>query len=162
MFQWQRNQQRNLKKTNIISSPKKLEEYNRCKPVQLSLFEFIEPDQKQYSNTIELYDAIPKYYWRQDKNTNNTTKTQLIEREFKHKGTEYTVTIQPTILKGKDGNHKVYYPNQREELVEDALRKLACEGSGIFLDDHAGVTFTLYQLQQELKQMGHTYSIPQN
>lgn len=41
------------------------------------------------------------------------------------------------------------------------MRKFVCEGQGVFLDDAAGVTFTLYQLQQELKRRGHTYSISQ-
>ena len=32
------------------------------KPAQLSLFQtFLAPDEDKYSNTIELYDAIPKY-----------------------------------------------------------------------------------------------------
>jgi hypothetical protein len=45
--------------------------------------------------------------------------------------------------------------------IEDVLQKIADAGQGIFLDNEAGVTFTLYQLQQELKRNGHSYSITQ-
>lgn len=68
------------------------------------------------------------------------------------------VTVQPASLKDKNGEEKYYYPSKREELVEDALRKFAVEGQGLFLDDAAGVTFTLHQLQQELMNNGHSYS----
>ena len=34
----------------------------RTNPEQLSLFQTFVPDEDKYSNTIELYDAIPKYY----------------------------------------------------------------------------------------------------
>ena len=55
-------------------------------------------------------------------------------------------------------SQKYHYPSKREELVEDALRKFVAEGQGLFLDDQAGVTFSLHQLQQELKRNGHSYS----
>jgi hypothetical protein len=53
---------------------------------------------------------------------------------------------------------RYYYPSKREELVEDALRKFIAEGQGVFLDDAAGVTFSLYQLQEELRRNGHSYN----
>ena len=39
---------------------KKLEEYEKT---QLPLPFKFPKQEKQYSNTIELYDAIPKYFW---------------------------------------------------------------------------------------------------
>jgi hypothetical protein len=49
-----------------------------------------------------------------------------------------------------------YYPSPREELVEEALRKIACDQvKGVYLDDGAGVQFTLYELKKELKERGH-------
>jgi len=139
---------------------KKLDELKQTKPEQLTFFEFIEPATKPYSNSIELYDAIPKYYWG---NQVRDEKGRLddIEKEFKHKGERYSVYVQPARLKAKDGKYKDYLPSKREELVEDALRKLACDGRGVFLDDSAGVIFTLYGLQEELKRMGHGYNLNQ-
>ena len=138
--------------------PKGLEQYRQEKPVQLTFFELILPEERRYSNTIELYDFIPKYHWGKAQRINGQFLKQL-EREFECRGRRYRVKIKPASLEDKDGTERYYYPSQREELVEDALRKFVCEGQGIFLDDEAGVSFTLYQLQQELAQRGHTYNL---
>jgi hypothetical protein len=54
------------------------------------------------------------------------------------------------------GEEMEYYPSPREELVEEALRKIACDQvKGVYLDDGAGVQFTLYELKKELKERGH-------
>lgn len=136
---------------------KKLTNYKQEKPIQLTLFELLLPNEKPYSNTVELYDFIPKYHWGKVERVNGTFLKSL-DREFECRGMRYLVTIQPASLKDKNGEEKYYYPSKREELVEDALRKFAVEGQGLFLDDAAGVTFTLHQLQQELASNGHTYS----
>ncbi|NJM54418.1 MAG: hypothetical protein HC846_14200, partial [Blastocatellia bacterium] len=86
---------------------------------------------------------------------------ESLEREFECRGETYKIKIHPARIVGKDGKEKECYPSKREELVEDALRKFVCEGQGLFLDDQVGVTFTLYQLQKELKERGHSYSIDQ-
>jgi hypothetical protein len=39
-------------------------------------------------------------------------------------------------------------PSDREEHIEDALRKLVISGNGAFLSGKAGVNFTMYELQQ--------------
>jgi len=138
---------------------KKLEEYRQTQPEQMILFQLTaSPEERRYSNTIELYDAIPKYHWGNAERIHGEFLRNL-DRDFEHRGTRYKVTISPAKLRGRDGREKDYYPSQREELVEDALRKLACDGKGVFLDDHAGVVFSLYELQQELKRMGHGYNI---
>lgn len=136
---------------------KKLEEYNQTKPEQLTLFEMVAPNDQRYSNTIELYDFMPKYVWGAVQRIQGQFLLSL-ERGFECRGFSYKVTISPARLKDKDGIERDYFPGKREELVEDALRKLICEGQGIFLDDEAGVFFTLTKLQEELADMGHTYS----
>jgi hypothetical protein len=40
-----------------------LVEYKQEKPIQLTLFELLLPGEQAYSNTVELYDFIPKYHW---------------------------------------------------------------------------------------------------
>jgi hypothetical protein len=137
---------------------KSLEQYRQEKPVQLTFFELILPEERRYSNTVELYDFIPKYHWGKTQRINGQFLKQL-EREFECRGKRYRVKIKPASIEERDGTERYYYPSQREELVEDALRKLVCEGHGFFLDDEAGVSFTLYQLQQELAQRGHTYNL---
>lgn len=137
-----------------------INKYKKSKPLQLELFELLDPSEKDYSNTIELYDFIPKYVWGKTKRIQGKF-LDPIEREFNCRGQGYQVRIAPARIKDSDGISRDYFPGKREELVEDALRKIATAGQGVFLDDEAGVTFTLYQLQQELKRTGHSYSIKQ-
>lgn len=138
----------------------RIEDYKKTKPVQLQLFEMILPSEKDYSNTIELYDFIPKYVWGRVERIQGKF-LEPVEREFECRGAKYRVRIAPARVQDSDGVSRDYLPGKREELVEDALRKLATEGQGIFLNNEAAVTFTLYQLQQELKRTGHSYSITQ-
>lgn len=139
---------------------KRLEDYKQSKPEQLTLFELLSPEEKKYSNTIELYDFIPKYVWGKVERIQGQFLPSL-EREFECRGIRYKVKIRPARMDDPtdtEKKEKDYYPGKREELIEDALRKLICEGQGVFLDDHAGVCFTLTKLQEELINMGHSYS----
>ena len=137
--------------------PKKFREYRQSKPEQLTFFEQLLPDERRFSNTIELYDFIPKYVWGKVQRVGGQF-LKTLEREFVCKDKRLSVKIHPARLPDKNGEYREYFPSKREELVEDALRKLAGEGQGLFLDEQAGVTFSLYQLQQELKRNGHSYS----
>ena len=141
----------------ISDKVKKLDQYRQSMPAQLDMFQLLLPDEQRFSNTIELYDFIPKYVWGKVERVNGKFLDSL-EREFECRGRHYKVEIKPASIRNKKGEERYYYPSKREELVEDALRKFASEGQGLFLDDQASVTFSLYQLQQELKSNGHSYS----
>ena len=135
---------------------KQFEQLKQSKPLQLGLFE-LQPEDNDYSHTVDLYDFIPKYNWGKAKRIDGEF-LRTIKREFECRDIKYYLTLMPARLEdGKDGS-KEYYPSQREELVEDALRKLMTERKSIMLDGEAGISFTLYQLQKELKEKGHTYS----
>jgi len=134
-------------------------EFQQGSPVQLSLFRLLEKE-KDYSHTIELYDFIPKYVWGKS-NRIEGKFLDPIPREFVCKGVPYKVTLMPAKIQTESGDYIDYFPGKREELVEDALRKLMSEAHGVFLDDAVGTTFTLYQLQTELKNRGHSYSYDQ-
>jgi hypothetical protein len=136
----------------------------RSRPRQLEFFQsFLPEDQDKYSNTIELYDAIPKYYPVKHMGAHRIQGTYLpiLTRTFEHKTEKFKLEIRPARLSYKDGTEREYYPTHREELVEDALRRIACDRlNGIFLDDRAGVQFTLYELKKELKARGHSLNLP--
>jgi hypothetical protein len=146
---------------------KSLEDCITSKPKQLLLFEFTHLDALRKhqinadtrSHTIALYDFMPKYFWGklQEKRVNGVFLTPE-KRDFAYSGINYKLVISPASIEEPDGSFKHYFPGEREELVEDALRKIATEGSGLFIDDQAGVAFTIYQLQAELKKRGHTFS----
>jgi hypothetical protein len=151
-------------KAKIASeAAKRLEDYEKSEPLQLSLFRLLDlkpADQPRYSNTIELYDFMPKYHWGKVERIGGEF-LRVLKREFECRGTKYKIEVAPAVITDPDGKERYYYPSKREELVEDALRRLATTDKGVFLDDRAGATFTLYQLQQELKKNGHSYDIAQ-
>lgn len=112
----------------------------------------------EYSNTIELYDAIPKYVWNQKKENVNLSNAIII-RHCNLRGKRFLIKIKPAIIEKKNFNTELIYPGQREEILEDVLRKLAVEGKGKIIDGKAGVIFTLYELQKELIKVGHGYNL---
>lgn len=145
---------------------KKLEEHRQTEPEQLTLvFKLDEEEKESYSNSIELYDFMPKYVWYTvGSDRSEKTKREILpvlSREFMCRGIGYQLVLKPATLKDKDGFFKDFYPSKREELVEDALRKIACDSNGVFLDDQSGVVFSLYQIQKELRTRGHKYDIAQ-
>ena len=147
--------------TTIDKKP--LNKHKLTKPSELLSFEHLGIKGKKYSNSIELYDFMPKYSWGKIARIKvEQAKREILpdlEKEFECRNVRYKLRLKPASVTGKDGWIRDCYPGQREELVEDALRKIASEGGGLFLDDMASVTFTLYQLQKELQERGHTYSI---
>jgi len=148
---------------------KKLKEFKQSKPQQLELF-FLPTEETIYSRTIELYDAIPKYHYGKIFKRSEGKYLPALNRKFVHRNKEYRVFVSPARIievdnEGEMINEKDYYPGKREELIEEALRKIATQNKGIYLADEktneVGVIFTLYQLQQELADSGHKYSIVQ-
>lgn len=150
---------------------------------QLSLFqEFLcntEEEQSRFSNSIELWDAVPRYSvsrramaMMRDASGN----LPLQQLEFEYRQTKFNVSIQPALIEQKDKNGKpkksrdgkqltiAYYPSANEEIIEEVLRKMAADqGSGFFTAGtssvrRSGVVFSLYRLREELKQCGHTRS----
>jgi hypothetical protein len=80
---------------------------------------------------------------------------------FQHRQRGYTCVIYPARVKDIDGKQRDYYPSANEELVEDALRKMAVERDAGYFDRpnySSGVQFTLYALSQELSKRGKTRS----
>lgn len=122
---------------------------------QLSLFSFL-PENISFSNTIELYDAIPRIV--PDKRSKSAVSLTPIEQKFNHRGKDYKITITPAKIKNKDGKWIEILPGQREGFVEEALRRFATESKGVAVGDQLGVAFTFYELREELKRTGHTYN----
>ena len=151
---------------------KKLEEYKKNKPVQLEFF-FLDDEEKRekhFSRSIEIYDLAPKYNRSKRLERVQDKYLEVINKNFAIGDDSYNIVISPARITKKNKNGEIisekdFYPGRREELVEDALRKLACDGNGIYLNDgdknYVGVVFTLYELQQELKRTGHNYNITQ-
>jgi hypothetical protein len=128
---------------------KKLDDYKQDKPVSTDPVRIAAAERQtvfQHGRVIRLYPQISLGKSR----ARQTDVPQITRARVRMPERALPVSIQPASLKDKNGEEKYYYPSKREELVEDALRKFAVEGQGLFLDDAAGVTFTLHQLQQEI------------
>ena len=119
------------KKPKKIKEVKKdLQEYNRSVPTQLDLFQTLDQDQEKYSNTVELYDMMPKYYFGGVERFGGKY-LDILQRNFECRKKEYKLNIHPAAILQRDGTTMHYYPSQREELVEDVLRKFAANKKSI-------------------------------
>lgn len=131
-------------------------------------------DDECFSNAIELWDAIPKYYLsrrEQNKRRSDDGLLPVLRREFKIKpnnpnmsenGVQCGVAIQPAIVTLKSGEDKAFYPSEREELIEKILRKFFEDQKLGFYDPSqksSWVKFTLKSIQKELTKLCHTASI---
>lgn len=136
--------------------------------MQLSLFQTFlcntEEERDCLSNTIELWDSLPKYTLSQQAMNKLRTKEGLLPRLEKtvvYRQREYKLRITAAIVDDETGAPKAYYPSANEELIEDALRKIVAEQYQGFFDKPAfksGVVFSLNMLRKELQKRGHTRS----
>lgn len=136
--------------------------------VQLSLFqEFLcnkEEERDRLSNAIDLWDSVPRYSVSRQAMHKSRKHGNILRKHtatFQYKRQTYACTITPARVVDLDGEERDYYPSATEELVEDALRKLAIEQQAGFFDKpsyRSGVVFSLYTLREELKRRGHTRS----
>ncbi|MGE0269610.1 MAG: hypothetical protein AB7S78_14260 [Candidatus Omnitrophota bacterium] len=157
----------------LAKSPSRQPPAESKRSLQYDLFTKFFGDSQNLSNTIELWDAIPKYAVSarvQSIIRDEKGNLPVYEQEFEYRPTvegmpdriACKVMIQPASIKNKDGSYTYHYPSTDEELVEEVLKK-------IFTDQNFGhhepaaneswVRFTLYMIQQELKARGKTRSL---
>ena len=135
---------------------------------QLNLFQrFLantDAQRESLSNAIDLWDSVPRYSISRQAMTKTRVNGEFLRKHeltFQHRGKTYTRIVSPARVTDADGKARDYYPSAAEELVEDALRKIATEQQAGYFDRPAftsGVVFTLHALRLELKKRGHTRS----
>lgn len=146
------------------------QEENPYHNIQIDLFQtFVHntlPERERLSNTIDIWDSVPRYsISRQEMNKRRDERGNLplLNLSFVYHSQTCTVYIQPAKI--REGNKTVdYYPSANEELVEDALRKIAAKQNQGFYEKptaRSGVAFSLYELREELATRGHTRSYQQ-
>ena len=136
------------------------------KSIQYDLFsQFLTNDPESVSNTVELWESIPKYFFtpaQVEKLRTPTGHADPYEQPYSYKGMDCTVTIQPALIKQKSGSYKAFFPSVTEELIEEALKKiLADQNYGIHDPgkSETWVKFSLYMVEKELKKRWKTRSI---
>ena len=131
-------------------------------PTQLSLFQSAFAPSS--SSSIELYDAMPKYFASPKEMANLRQENggqflDTLKRSFMHRGGSYELVIRPARIAARGGHEREFYPSKREHLIEQALRKLAMNPlNGIYLGGSLAVQFSLSELRRELERTGHGLS----
>ncbi len=144
----------------------KLPPSTSIKSIQYDLFsQFITNNQKEVSNSVEMWDAIPKYFLtaKQQKQLRTSTgHADPYEWAYHYKSVGCMVKIQPALIKQNNGKYKAFFPNVTEELVEEALKKILTDQQYGIHDPTKAETwikFSLSMVQKKLKARGRGRSI---
>ena len=128
------------------------------KSVQFDLFgRFVTNDGADVSNTVELWDSIPKYFFTPHQMKKLRTDEGLAKPykwKFIHGEVPCAIKMQPALIEQDDGSYKAFFPSVSEELVEEALKKILCDqqyGMHDVEKAETWVRFTLRMIQKELK-----------
>ena len=133
------------------------------KSKQYDLFSDFFGDASDLSNTIELWDAVPKYAVsarRQVSLRDEGQRLPLHEQSFVHAKTPCRLEIQAATIKAEGGLCD-FFPSADEELVEEVLRKIfATQEHGIHNVERkeSWVKFSLAMIRSELKARGRSRS----
>lgn len=140
-------------------------------PEQLALFKNKVSD--SFSNTIELYDAFPKYVhgkYTTFREQDLPPEKHVIQRRFSlpvkdDEGRRFLqhfyLKLTPAVIirtKGDKTERVFAYPSYREMLVEDVIRKIAMDagGNGKVTEGKVGCSFTIRQIRRILEKAGHS------
>lgn len=132
---------------------------------QFDLFaQFVANDASEVSNTVEVWETIPKYFLtpRQvEKLRTQNGHANPIKWSYKD---DLEIKIQPALVEQSDGRFLAFFPGVTEELVEEALKKiLSDQRFGMHLPDHqeTWVRFSLQMIKRELQAKHRSRSIDQ-
>lgn len=138
---------------------------------QYDLFTSFFGDPTALSNTIELWDAIPKYavsarHQNAARDENGHLPVYVQDFEYKsadlNEAIECRVKVRPASIEIEPGVYKQFYPSQNEEIIEEVLKKIFTDqryGLHYPAETESWVTFTLYMIQRELKKRHKSRSI---
>jgi len=122
------------------------------------------------SNMVALYDLAPRFTL--GSSDNKEGRKDILERDFSFGGVRYRITLKPTRMKEDDGRQVDRLLTDREQIVEEVIRRLACDRGRLSLYETAAArgrgairsqfnirfSFSLHEVRQELARVKHTYS----
>ncbi len=151
-----------------MSPPKKVDKQAPKLPIQSPQYDlftqFVTNDETLVSNTVEVWESIPKYFFtpRQvQKLRTSTGHANPYKWAYHYNDIECEVKIQPALVEQPDGNYKAFFPGVTEELVEESLKKILADQRYGIHDPNSTETwvrFTLSLIQKELKNRGRSRS----
>jgi hypothetical protein len=141
--------------------------------MQYNLFTtFFGKNKRVLSNTIELWDAIPKYAAsprQQNASRDRNGRLPVHAQEFEYRPSQRDtpaitcrLKVQPASIEVEPGRFVDFYPSADEELIEEILKKIFSDqqyGVHSVAGNESWVRFTLYMIQKELKTRRKTRSI---
>lgn len=139
---------------------------------QFDMFAAFYGDPNKLSNTIDLWDAIPKYSCSARKQVALRDEAGYLptwECGFVYKRPDTgekipaTMQIKPARLM-VDGLEKDFLPSANEELIEEVLRKIFADqkhGHHYAAQEESYVDFSLAMIARELRARGHSRSLEQ-
>ena len=129
--------------------------------LQYDLFsQFVTNDRSEVSNTLDIWDSIPKYFFtpkQVEKLRTEKGHADPFSWDYEYKDKSCRVVVQPALIKQEEGTYKAFFPSVTEELVEEALKKILSEQSNAFHDTNKSETwvkFSLSMVRKELKAKG--------
>ena len=140
---------------------------NQLSKTEKSIDEFMLPDlfgqkREDYSNTTDLYDLIPKFYYGKNARVvlqeNGQGSHGVLRREFSCNKSTYQVNVSPASILDKNGNTKSCLPTAREELIEEVIKKIIIEKKKAKIEGNiVKAPVSLGEVKQELSKRGHTF-----
>jgi hypothetical protein len=126
-------------------------------PAQFGMFQLLERDQTQM---VALYDIAPRFVFMVDQREGSEGNRKMIEREFSFAGSRYRITLTPARIKNEQGVIEDEYLSERDQVVEEVIRRLATTPGrlALFPGNKVRFSFTNYEVRQELKRLNHTFS----
>lgn len=122
--------------------------------LQLSLFDTNNPRQANYT---ALFDLAPRFMTRPERKKGSTF-LDGVRREFFFMGEKYAVSITPARLDAGTENERDELPGEREQLVEDVIRKIASDAMSVSDQEEVLTQFSIYGVCAELARHNHTFS----
>ncbi|CAO3411847.1 plasmid replication protein [Azospirillum largimobile] len=154
--------------------------------LQLALWSH-EPEQQdgdaRQTNAVGLYDLAPRFVFasgeRGGEDRRDNAHVESVTRSFAYNGEPYVITLDPARVTrrvradAEDGGPAKYktmrieaLPGEREQVVEEVIRRLATERARLVLVDgdnrrnaKVQMRFSFYEIQKELARVRRTLSI---
>ncbi|NPD69844.1 plasmid replication protein (plasmid) [Lichenicola cladoniae] len=125
--------------------------------LQFALWEVLDTSK---TNMVALYDLAPRFVFDQRRSDAQTPARKVIERDFSFDGKRYRITMKPTQIILSDKTEVERYLGEREQIVEEVIRRLASNRNRLRLhgENKIRFVFTVYEVQEELARVKHTYS----
>jgi hypothetical protein len=80
----------------------------------------------------------------------NVDSLPILNREFTHRNRNYKLSISPAAVQDKKTGKTInYYPSQREEIIEDVIRKISTKPTrAILFDSDIGVKLPIMKFSR--------------